>query len=328
MTIVVTGASGLIGRAVAKSYTAEGHEVRLVGRSEDKLRALYGPATPIITWEPAEEDFPRHALDGATAVFHLMGEPLGGRWTRTKKQRIVTSRVTSAHKLARALDGRPIRLVSASSFGIYPGRRGEVYDEKTPLGGAGQTFIQATIRAWENAALSGTYGDSKATVVRLGLVCSPEGYPKKLVHLFKRGLGFVAGDGQQIVPIVDIDDVVRAMRWAAEGHAGEGVVNCVTGRLPRFADVAQAIAAVVGKPIRFNVPDWLARPILGGSADYFLLSYDIRSTRALTQGFTFTQPEPEEILRRALAPYAEEASMALSASGAPQGVGQGGGENR
>ena len=232
-----------------------------------------------------------------------MGEPVGGRWTKAKKKRIITSRVTSAQMLARAIGGAPVRLISASSFGIYPGRRGEVYDEETRIEAQGQSFIQSTLRAWENAALSAANGATKVTIIRFGMVCSPEGYPKKLVRLCQRVGGFIVGDGDQLVPIVDIDDAVAMMRWAADGNAGDGVINCVSPELPRFREVAETIAAVVGKPVRLQVPDWLARPLLGGSADYFLLSYDIRSARALAQGFQFTQDDPQAILRRALQPY-------------------------
>jgi NAD dependent epimerase/dehydratase family enzyme len=103
-----------------------------------------------------------------------MGEPVGGRWTKSKKARIVTSRVTSAQKLARAIGGAPVRLISASSFGIYPGQRGEVYTEETRLDAPRKTFIQSTLRAWENAALSATEGETKVTVIRFGMVAGPE----------------------------------------------------------------------------------------------------------------------------------------------------------
>jgi NAD dependent epimerase/dehydratase family enzyme len=159
------------------------------------------------------------------------------------------------------------------------------------------------LRAWENAALSAENGPTKVTVIRFGMICSPEGYPKRLVRLFKRAGGFLVGDGEQIVPIVDIDDAVAMMRWAADGQAGEGVINCVSPELPRFREVAETIATIVGKPIRGTVPNWLARPILGGSADYFLLSYDMRPARALAQGYAFHHDEPQVILRRALTPY-------------------------
>jgi uncharacterized protein len=298
MSILVTGATGLLGRAVVQSYAAEGAPFRVVGRDTDALKALYGRHCDAYAWDPATADFPREALSGIDTIYHLMGEPVGGRWFKSKKRRIVTSRVTSAHKLAAAIDGRPCRLVSASSFALYPGRRGEVYDDRSRPNERG-TFIQGTIRAWENAALSAVGGESRVSVVRFGMICGPNAYPKKLVRLFKKGLGFIAGDGEQIVPIVDIDDAVGMMRWAAENGV-DGVTNCVSPQLPRFRDVAETIAQAVEQPIRFTIPDWLARPILGGSADYFLLSYDIRSSRALAEGFTFRYTEPRAILARAL----------------------------
>ncbi len=304
MVVLVTGASGLLGRAIAKSYLAGGGALHVVGRDREKLRGLYTDRARIFTWDPAIAEFPEDALDGVSTVFHLMGEPVGGRWTKAKKAKIVISRVTSAQTLGRALNGRPIRLVSASSFGIYPGNRGEVYTEETRIDGQGQSFIRATLRAWENAALAAAGGETRVSIVRFGMVCSPEGYPKKLARLFQRVGGIIVGDGDQFVPIVDIDDAVRMMRWVAEGGAGEGIVNCVSPNLPRFREVAEIIAATLNKPMRAKIPDWLARPLLGGSADYFLLSYDIRPERALAQGFAFSQDQPEEILRRALTPYA------------------------
>lgn len=301
MAVLVTGATGLLGKAVAKSLLADGIEVRFAGRNAERLRALYGGDARVTVWDPAASDFPAEALAGIDTVYHLMGEPVGGRWGKAKKERIVTSRVTSAEKLGQALGGRSCRLIAPSSFGLYPGRRGAVYDETTPPGQP-KTFIQSMIQSWEKAALSAAKGQTKASVVRFGMVCSPEGYPRKLVRLFQKGLGFIAGDGNQIIPIVDVDDAVRMMRWVA--HNGiDGRVNCVAPKLPRAREISESIAQATGKPIRLSIPEWLARPILGGSADYFLLSYDIRPTRAVEEGFTFLHTEPRAILARALAPY-------------------------
>ena len=196
MVVMVTGATGLLGRAIAKTYLAEGRKVHLVGRDAEKLRQLYGNHAAIFVWEQVSDEFPAHALEGVSTAFHLMGEPVGGRWTKAKKKRIITSRVTSAQMLARAIGGGPVRLISASSFGIYPGRRGEIYDEETRIEGHGQAFIQSTLRAWENAALSAGNGSAKVTIIRFGMVCSPEGYPKKLVRLCQRVGGFIVGDGE------------------------------------------------------------------------------------------------------------------------------------
>jgi uncharacterized protein (TIGR01777 family) len=306
MAVLITGATGLLGQALAKRLAAEGMPLRLVGRSTEKLRSIYGANAWVLAWDPALSDFPREALTGVRVAYHLMGEPVGGRWTRAKMSRIFTSRVTSAQKLAVAMAGKPCRLVSASSFAVYPGRRNEIYEEKA-RGGEKGTFIQSTIRAWENAAMSAAGGASTTTVIRFGLVCSPDGYPKKLAGFFRRGLGLIVGDGNQIVPIVDIDDAVAMMRWTAERKIS-GAINCVSPQLPRFRQVAEAVAQAVEKPIRLRIPDALARPILGGSADYFLLSYDVRPTRALAEGFAFRYTEPRTILARALLPHMPSAS--------------------
>jgi uncharacterized protein len=306
MAVLITGATGLLGQAVAKSFAAEGVALRLVGRSTERLRAIYGANASVLAWDPALSDFPREALTGVRVAYHLMGEPVGGRWTRAKMGRIFTSRVTSAQKLAAAMAGKPCRLVSASSFAIYAGRRNEVYEEKS-RNGEKASFIQSKIRAWENAAMSAAGGASTATVIRFGIVCSPDGYPKKLATLFKRGFGFIVGDGEQIVPIVDIDDAVGMMRWTAERKI-DGAINCVAPQLPRFRQVAEAVAQAVEKPIRLRIPNALARPLLGGSADYVLLSYDIRPARALAEGFSFRYGEPRTILARALLPHMQSAS--------------------
>ena len=106
--------------------------------------------------------------------------------------------------------------------------------------------------------------------------------------------------GGRFVPIVDIDDAVGMLRWVASGQAGDGPVNCVAPHLPNFSEVAEAISRHVARPVRFRIPEWLARPILGGSADYFLLSYDVRPRKALDRGYNFRWSHPNNILRRAV----------------------------
>lgn len=300
MTVLITGATGLIGRALTQSLIADRAPLRVLTRDPARAAATLGDAATFHRWNPAEEPPPLDALDGVQTVFHLMGEPVAGRWTAEKKQQIIASRVTAAKKLAEAIRGTPCRMISASSFGIYAGKHGVTYDETEPLEPPG-TGIQEILQNWEAAALSAAAAPATAAnVVRFGMVCSREGYPRKLIRLFKRGLGFIAGTGEQIVPIVHIDDAVGMLRWVASGQAGDGPVNCVSPQLPTFATVAHAIARCLGKPVRFKVPDWLARPILGGSADYFLLSYQVRPRRALDRGYNFRLTDPERILERAI----------------------------
>jgi uncharacterized protein (TIGR01777 family) len=300
MTILITGATGLIGKALTKTYLADKTPVRILTRAPERAGTMFGSNVTAFAWTPAKDPVPQAALERVQTVFHLMGEPVSGRWTPEKKAQIIASRVTAAEKIAAALEGRPVRLISASSFGIYPGRHGAIYEETAPLAPP-TTEIQSILQNWERAALSASRPPvTHANVVRFGMVCAKDGYPKKLVRLFRRGIGFVAGSGEQIVPIVDIDDAVGILRWVASGQAGDGPVNCVSPHTPSFAEVAGIIARCLGKPVRFKVPEWLARSILGGSADYFLLSYNVRPKLALERGYNFRVTDPERILTRAI----------------------------
>ncbi|MDX2266459.1 MAG: NAD-dependent epimerase/dehydratase family protein [Hyphomicrobiales bacterium] len=297
--MLITGATGLIGRALTRSFLEDRTPVTVVSRNPSEASDMFQGRVRAVEWSPAASPFPHDALAGVDTVFHLMGEPVGGRWTAQKRAEIVASRVTAAAAIAEALKGRSCRFVSASSFGIYRGRAGEVYDETDPLP-APASEVQAILQSWEAAALAASSPQTRVNVVRFGMVCAPDGYPKKLVRLFKKGFGFVAGDGRQIVPIVALDDAVGMLRWAASGQAGDGAINCVAPQLPTFRDVATCIAETLRAPLRFRVPNWIARPILGGSADYFLLSYDVKPRVALNRGYNFRMSDPMQILRDAI----------------------------
>jgi len=301
MAVLVTGATGLIGRSLVKSLIADRETVHILSRDRARAMVLLGEGTvKAFTWQPATEEIPAAALGDVETIFHLMGEPVGGRWTKAKIDAIVASRVTSTAKIARAIEGRRCRFVAASSFGIYFGERGAVYEEAATLGSP-VSRVQDILQAMARAVASASTPETRVNMVRFGMVCAGDGYPKKLVRLFRKGISFIVGDGEQIVPIVDIEDAVAMLRWIASGQAGDGPVNCVAPALPRFKEVAQAIAGHVQHPVRFSIPVWLARLLLGGSADYFLLSYEVRPRKALERGYNFRHSEPQEILRRALA---------------------------
>jgi uncharacterized protein len=301
LTVLVTGATGLIGRALVKSLVCDHGRIHALGRDRTRITELFGEdCVRAFAWDPATEEIPEAALEHVDTIFHLMGEPIGGRWTKAKIAAIVASRVTSARKLATALKGRPCRLVCASSFGIYPGERGTIYQEAAvlppPLNRA-----QEILHATEQAAFSASTEQTRVNIVRFGLVCAENGYPSKLVRLFRNGMAFIVGDGEQIVPVIDLEDAVTMLRWVASGEAGDGPINCVAPVLPRNRDVANLIAAHLKRRVWFALPVWLAKPLLGGSADYFLLSYEVWPGKAIERGFNFQHPDPLKVLRRALA---------------------------
>jgi len=200
MAVLVTGATGLIGRSLVRSLIAEDETIRILSRDRARAMALFGKRTvKAFAWEPATEEIPTAALGEVETIFHLMGEPVGGRWTKAKINAIVASRVTSTAKIARAAKGRRCRFVSASSFGIYAGERGAVYEETVTLPPPASR-IQEILQAAEHAVASASTPEMRVNMVRFGMVCARDGYPIKLVRLFRKGISFIVGDGEQSYP--------------------------------------------------------------------------------------------------------------------------------
>src|SRR5215469_6032739 len=188
MAVLVTGATGLIGRALVKSLMDSHETIHVLSRDPARASALLGNSTiRTFAWHPAADAFPEAALEGVETIFHLMGEPVGGRWSKAKIDAIAASRVTSTEKIARSIKGRGCRFITASSFGIYAGRRGIAYEETSPLCPP-LSRIQQILCAAEQAAASACTLQTRVNMMRFGLVCAKDGYPKKLVRLFRKGI--------------------------------------------------------------------------------------------------------------------------------------------
>ena len=297
MAILITGATGLIGRALANRLLGVGVGVRVLSRRPHRIREYFGDKVDFFEWHPMTETPPSVAFAGIDVVVNLMGEPVRGRWTREKKRRIRDSRVVSTAKIVAEIGARPIRLINASSFAIYPGKPGEAYTETSPLGPA-KSFIQSVARKWEATALEASH--ASVALMRFGMVTGPDAYPRGYVRRFARGRGIMPGTGDQIVPLIDIDDVVLMLIWAASRPELTGPINCVAPQLARLSAVIERVEALTGRKRRMTTPPWFSRMISGPSAVYHLGSWDVRPDAALAHGFEFLRPDAEAILEHAL----------------------------
>src|SRR5215210_8522227 len=152
MKVIVTGSTGLVGRALVRSLLSDGHEVtRLVRGDAQGFRA---PGTAAVHWDPERGEIDAQELEGHDAAVHLAGENVGeGRWDEEKKRRILESRMKGTSLLAGALAGlsaKPRVLVSASATGFYGDRGAEVMREESP---SGTDFLSGLCRDWEKASL-------------------------------------------------------------------------------------------------------------------------------------------------------------------------------
>ena len=301
MKVIVTGATGLVGRALIRSLLSDGHEVTRLVRGE--AQGFRAPGTKAVHWEPEKGVVNAQELEGHDAVVHLAGEALAGeRWDEEKKRRIRESRVKGTHLLAETLAGlkeKPSVLVSASATGFY-GDRGDVVLREESASGEG--FLSEVCREWEKATLAASQAGIRVVHLRIGFVLSADGggLPQMLTP-FKLGVGGRVGSGQQYISWITLDDLVRIIRRALEDEHLRGPVNAVAPNALTNEEFTKALGHVLGRPTFLPLPAFAARLAFGEMADAILLSSTrVEPARLEEAGYEFSHPEIEEALRHAL----------------------------
>ncbi|MFF7529654.1 TIGR01777 family oxidoreductase [Streptomyces bobili] len=292
--IAVAGASGLIGSALVRSLTADGHEVvRLVRhapRSEAEVR-----------WDPERGRVDAAGLAGCSAVVNLAGAGVGDhRWSDAYKRRIHDSRVHGTAALAKAvaaLDERPRVFVNGSAMGYY-GETGErVVDESAP---AGRGFLPELCVEWEAAADPARAAGVRTAFTRTGLVVARGGGAwGRLFPLFRAGLGGRMGDGRQYWSYIALHDEVAAIRHLLDRDDLSGPFNLTAPEPLTNREITAAMGRVLHRPTLFPVPAPVLRTVLGEMAGDVLGSARVVPKRLLESGFTFAFPGIEDALRAA-----------------------------
>jgi len=305
MSIVITGASGRIGRATMALLRETGAPVHVLSRNLVRATELFGDWADVHEWHPLSSPPPAAAFRGVEVVINLMGEPVGGRWTKARAERIAQSRVVGTEKIVQALREHRCRLVSASSFGIYPGNAEEKYTEGTRLE-APENCVQKMIQDWEQAALRAKRTGTSVAMIRYGMVSGGDGsakrplFPHGLARQCANGLGVIMGGGRQIVPVIDIEDAARLTVWAATEPDIEGPINAVAPVPLSLGEVGETIGAQLGRGPRIYIPRWVATRWLGRSASYTLGSFHVQPMIAMAGGFQFAVPDGKDVIARAL----------------------------
>jgi uncharacterized protein (TIGR01777 family) len=301
MKVIVTGSTGLVGRALVRSLLSDGHEVtRLVRGGAQEFRA---PGTKAVQWEPEKGVVNAAELEGHDAAVHLAGDPIAeGRWDEEKKRRIRESRVKGTHLLAETLAGlkeKPRVLVSASATGFYGDRGEELLREESA---SGEDFLSEVCREWEKATLAASQAGIRVVHLRIGFVLSGEGGGlSKMLTPFKLGLGGRVGSGRQYISWITLDDLVSVIRRAIEDEHLRGPVNAVAPTPVTNAEFTKAIGHALGRPTILPVPAFAARLAFGEMADAVLLSSTrVVPARLQEAGYEFKHPELEGALRHVL----------------------------
>ncbi len=303
LSVAVTGATGLIGRALVRSLETDGHRVVAFSRSARSPEA--GSRVETARWRPEEPEQNAAALDGLDAVVHLAGEPVGKRWTPARRRAIRDSRVDGTRALVDALKhcaNRPARLLGASAIGFYGPRDDEELDEDAA---SGEGFLAETCRAWEAETGKASELGIAATSMRIGIVLSPEGGAlANMLPPFRFGLGGPIGTGTQWMPWIHLEDVVGAIRHllGTDAAALAPAYNLTAPQPERNAAFTKALGRVLRRPAFLPAPGFAMKLAFGEMADALLLNgARVVPRKLLESGYRFDHPELEPALARLLA---------------------------
>lgn len=298
MRVLVTGASGFLGRHLVAGLVKQRHEV---------LRLTQGPADSadprLRRWEPSKGWIEPGALEGLDAVVHLAGEPVAGkRWSEIHKQKVRDSRVQGTRLLIDALaqvEKKPKALICASAVGIYGDRGDELLDESSASGG---DFLASVCRDWEAEALRAEDLGIRCAQARLGMVLGMDGGALKMMLLpFRLGLGGRLGSGRQWMSWISSEDAVRALIFLIEQPGARGPFNLTAPNPCTNAQFTISLGRALARPAFFWLPAFVLRLALGEMADAMLLGGQKALPLRLKQmGFTWGSPYIGEALNKAL----------------------------
>jgi len=294
--ILVTGSTGLLGRALVSFLESGGHDVyRLTRRAAANARE--------IAFDPERGAAHPSEMEGFDAVIHLAGDPIAkGRWTAAKKRRIRDSRVPFTRRLAEtlaALTKPPSVLVSASATGYYGDRGDRILRESDP---PGLGFLPEVCVQWEGATEPAAQAGIRVVHLRTGLVLSGKGGALEPMLLpFRMGLGGALGRGNQWWSFIALDDLLYLIHHVLISDSIHGPVNATSPEPVTNADFTKGLGRVLHRPAVLTVPRFALELALGPMTEPLLLaSARVNPEKVLDSGFEFAYPSLDSALRHVL----------------------------
>jgi NAD dependent epimerase/dehydratase family enzyme len=325
--VVVTGATGLIGRALCRELIARGYQVVVFSRDQQKARRAVPGAAEYAAWQPAERGAWAGALDGAYGVVHLAGASLfDKRWSEAYKREILDSRVIGTRGLVGAIaraGTKPKVFVSSSAVGYYGPRDDTRLDEDTP---PGDDFLARVCQAWEQEALKAVDAGVRTVVVRNGVTIgsdggklslpidlrgaslsrpgvvlkTDEGALPLLVMPFRLFIGGPILPGTQWISWIHIADAVGILMMALEDERVRGPINASAPEPQTNRDFAKTLGMVLGRPSIIPVPGFALKLLLGEMADMIATGQRAVPKKAQDLGYQFKYPNSQGALRQIL----------------------------
>lgn len=304
MHYVITGGTGLIGRALVADLAKDGAKVFILSRNPEEARNL--PAgVEAVRWDGKTSQGWGQLVNGAAAVINLAGASVAGsgfhdmRWTDARKEAIYQSRLHVGHAVVEAIEqaaDKPAVLVQSSAVGYYGTMNGDA--EVTEAFPPGSDFLAKVCVDWEDTTQAVDAMGVRRVIIRTGVVLSRDGgaLPKQALP-FRMFAGGPIGSGDQWYPWIHIDDEVAAIRFLIDNDAAAGVYNLAAPNPVSNEAFSTALGRAMYRPSFMRVPGVVFRVAFGEAATILLDGQRAVPHRLLEQGFAFKYPEPEAALR-------------------------------
>jgi len=286
--VLITGASGFIGRNLIPFLVSKGHDVVGISRNPDKILKIDGARYSKL--DDGDSSWISE-IDDNTAIVNLAGESIFGlRWTNSKKKRILESRISVSNAVFNAVGESDAYVVQISAVGFYPNNTADALTEEFS---GGTSFLAEVCKEWENKALK---RGRRTSILRLGVVLGKDGGSLSLMSLpFRLFVGGKIGSGKQVVPWIHLQDVIRAISYAIDSQI-EGIYNLVSPNLVTNKEFSKILGKVISRPSFFPTPSFLIRLALGEMSTMVLDGQNVSVKKLLNSGFEFTHPNLQDAL--------------------------------
>ena len=274
MKVSISGSSGFIGSKLVQQFLDKKWSVRKITRESIDL---------------SESDFLSEKIEGADVVINLAGAPVQKRWTKSRKQEILQSRIVTTNKIARAIQNskvKPAVFISASAIGIYDSTH--FHNEESSF--FAKDFLGSVCQEWEKSAIT-ALGSTRVVIIRIGIVLGKEGgMIKKINPLFMHGLGGRIGNGEQMMSWIHIKDLTEAVFFLIENNSINGIVNLVSPKPITNDYFTEVMGKILKQPTFIPVPVFGLKLIYGEAAQILITGQKVIPQKLIGSGFRYSYP--------------------------------------
>lgn len=299
MKVLISGATGFIGRHLVSRLQEHNHELVIWARSDSKARKLFGDSVTVIT--DLEQIDSGEQIDG---IINLAGEGIvDKRWNVERKQEILNSRIETTEALMdliKRLERNPDVLISGSAIGYYGCRSDDVQlDER---GKVVDDFTHQLCKNWELAALKAQAFGVRVCLIRTGIVLGEGGALSKMLPAFRLGLGGPIARGTQWMSWIHIDDQVEIISMMLAHQQYAGAYNLTAPGAVTNDEFTRELASALNRPAWFRVPAAMLELLLGDGSELLIKGQRVHPERLLTSGYKFAFPDLPSALHQVLEP--------------------------